>query len=393
MKGILKYTILYFLLFTTFSATAAGVFFNVAVSGSTLTITTTIPNHTYGNAGIKLNTAGYSLSSGCTPANNGYCLFSVSDTAAKTITVNGSSGTLNITLCLNGKAPLSCQSYNVVVASSSFSSFAYVTDLSNVQSCPIQSNGTFATCTPNGGFSTAVGIAFNPDNNKIYIGNNGSDTVSFCSIDSSGLLSGCSLAGGGFDGPDGIAIGSNSGGAFAVISNAGSNLVTVAPIGSTGVFGTVGSNGPFLSPRGLAVNNVGGRVYIANYAANRVSSCGIVGTSIGPCTLSIPAFNGPYGVAINSLNTRLYVTNNTGDNVSICELAGGNIASCQPSTQSFTGPLGIALNAANTKAYIAFNNNSVSVCDINATDGMFISCTTASTSYTLASYLVIHENS
>lgn len=53
---------------------------NYNVSALTLKILTTIPNHVYPFAGIKINTPGYGLS-GCTMSSNGYCLFSVSNTS------------------------------------------------------------------------------------------------------------------------------------------------------------------------------------------------------------------------------------------------------------------------------------------------------------------------
>ena len=57
---------------------------------STLNIIPTVPNHVYSYAGIKINTAGVTLvNSGldCTPMNNGYCMFSVSNTAPKSMIV------------------------------------------------------------------------------------------------------------------------------------------------------------------------------------------------------------------------------------------------------------------------------------------------------------------
>jgi hypothetical protein len=59
---------------------------NYTVSASNLTITTTIPNHTYPNVGIKINTPGY-VPTGCSMNSKGYCLFSVSNTTAATIPV------------------------------------------------------------------------------------------------------------------------------------------------------------------------------------------------------------------------------------------------------------------------------------------------------------------
>lgn len=57
---------------------------NYTVSASTLSIVTTIPNHTYAVAGIKVHTPGYALS-GCTMHSNGYCLFPASNTKAAVI--------------------------------------------------------------------------------------------------------------------------------------------------------------------------------------------------------------------------------------------------------------------------------------------------------------------
>lgn len=60
---------------------------NYMVSGSCLTIKTTIPNHTYPSVGIKINTPGF-IPQGCMPISNGYCLFSVSDANPTTVCIN-----------------------------------------------------------------------------------------------------------------------------------------------------------------------------------------------------------------------------------------------------------------------------------------------------------------
>ena len=67
---------------------------NYNVSALTLSISTTIPNHVYPLAGIKINTPGYVLANlglDCTTDDNSYCLFSVSSSQTKTISlvVNG----------------------------------------------------------------------------------------------------------------------------------------------------------------------------------------------------------------------------------------------------------------------------------------------------------------
>jgi hypothetical protein len=57
------------------------------VSALSLNIMTTIPHHAYSSIGIKLNTPGYTITSGCSVIKNGYCLFAASDTMAATVTI------------------------------------------------------------------------------------------------------------------------------------------------------------------------------------------------------------------------------------------------------------------------------------------------------------------
>lgn len=88
-------------------------------SALNLNINTTIPNHTYPSAGIKINTPGYTLSTlgiDCSSTQNGYCLFSVSDTSHKNIYLYpplGSNYGGGVVACLGG-APY----MNLVVAQS-----------------------------------------------------------------------------------------------------------------------------------------------------------------------------------------------------------------------------------------------------------------------------------
>ena len=65
------------------------------VSALTLSIRTVVPNHVYPAAGIKINTLGYELANlglSCTPNDNGYCLFSVSNTVPASISLSKTSG-------------------------------------------------------------------------------------------------------------------------------------------------------------------------------------------------------------------------------------------------------------------------------------------------------------
>ena len=60
---------------------------NYSVSALTLKISTTVSNHYYPSAGIKLLSQGYKPT-GCTYYSNGFCLFALSDTAPATIHLN-----------------------------------------------------------------------------------------------------------------------------------------------------------------------------------------------------------------------------------------------------------------------------------------------------------------
>jgi hypothetical protein len=81
---------------------------NFTVSALNLRIYTTIPNHTYSFAGIKINSPGYTLAilgNDCEPSPNGYCLFSVSNTFSKTFSLLPPVGTNyggGVVGCLDG---------------------------------------------------------------------------------------------------------------------------------------------------------------------------------------------------------------------------------------------------------------------------------------------------
>ena len=70
------------------------------IAATSLDMVTSTPNHTYPSAGIKVNMPGYGLT-GCTPNSNGYCVFSVSDTATASVTITPNA-TLNYWVATNG---------------------------------------------------------------------------------------------------------------------------------------------------------------------------------------------------------------------------------------------------------------------------------------------------
>jgi hypothetical protein len=138
------------------------------VFASNLSISTTIPNHTYPNAGIKVLTSGYQFESD-TPNANGYVLFSVSNTApqaiafAKTGTPYSLGGAVSgltgaVVLENNGSDPIS---------TSTNGNFTFSTHLAtgNAYHVTVQTQPVNQTCTVNNG-SGKIG---NADVNNVTV--------------------------------------------------------------------------------------------------------------------------------------------------------------------------------------------------------------------------------
>jgi hypothetical protein len=156
---LVKVSIVSAVLYSGSGLAASGLFFNVSASGLNLIISTTVPGHTYPAAGIKINTSGYSLtneSPGCTSSPNGYCLFPVSDTVPASINISGPSGTVKLTLCLNGKGPLSCQNYSLTVVGGACGRFTtgFTGSWSTVANNPLSSGMGFSGYLPQGTAAT-----------------------------------------------------------------------------------------------------------------------------------------------------------------------------------------------------------------------------------------------
>jgi hypothetical protein len=104
----------------------SGSHFRISVTGAALNITTVTPNRLYPNAGIQVLTPGFQVSGNVRPTNDGFYLFSVSDTVPAKITLAGAGGTVQIKICLNGVGKkYSCE--NQTVSSLASSHIIFVT--------------------------------------------------------------------------------------------------------------------------------------------------------------------------------------------------------------------------------------------------------------------------
>lgn len=139
MKKLMLHATLITLTAASSGITAAASIFNVNAVGNTLNITTNIPNHDYPLAGIKVNTNGFRVAhadfltvpaTDCTMLSNGFCQFTANSTQPATIVITSNSvnqtanlarhnignpvlTNVNVSICLNATAPLSCQSYTL----------------------------------------------------------------------------------------------------------------------------------------------------------------------------------------------------------------------------------------------------------------------------------------
>jgi DNA-binding beta-propeller fold protein YncE len=383
---------------------AAGLLFNVSAVGNTLNIKTTA-SHIYPSVGIMLNTNGYSLAHAGTECSlggsSGYCLFSANQTTPKLITIAGPAGVVNFTLCLNGVGATSCQNYHATIAPPpppSHPNAAYITNGDNiVSSCDVNDNGTFGLCIDAGAsevFITPRGIALNNDIHAAYVVTNGDDAVHLCTINAMHVFETCAItANTGFAGAEGLAV--NHIYTYGYVSNANADAQTVTSciINPDGTWGACTNAGApacafFSQPRGMAVNNTNDIVYVANYGTDEIQSsvsrCAVdAGGVFSSCLDSGNdgvLFNGAFGIALNPFGTFAYVTNNNNDTVSVCPINAitGAFGTCVDSGNTgvlFNGPAGIAINAAGTFAYVANGaTNAILVCPINQVNGTFGAC-------------------
>ena len=291
-------------------------------------VRTLTPNHTYTQAGIKINTPGYSLAKAgtqCTKLANGYCTFTVSDKKRKTLTIAGPAGTVGFTLCLNGVGKLSCQNYTAPV---------------------LRTPVTF----------TVSGLITNLMQNGLILQNLGTDDLPLVS----GALS--------YMFPERVPQG-------------GSYEVTVAqqPLGQTcAVANSTGTN-----VQSNVIANVGCRdiyTYISDNAG--VHRCLTNGDgTLGNCILAYPSSAQPYGVVLNKARTFALVSLLDSGTVASCavNLDGTFVTPCPDSGvgAAFNGaPTGVTLNPAQTMAYVVTGNpqGALTKCNFNAATGKLSNC-------------------
>lgn len=368
--------------------------FLTMINGRILTIIPSIPNRQYPIAGIKIDTAGYTLTNEgieCTQEGNGFCLFSVSSNNPKSISISGPAGMVKVTLCLNGKGPLSCQKETLSISPLSY---AYITNAnSTVTQCVIDAtNGSLGPCTDSGATNitgAGKGIALLPDKTAGYVVNGAvvSNQVTQCAIDSNtGAFTACKDAMvTGLDRASGLVVDPESRFAYILymdttlnqskllkcaIDSQTADLSTCTDSGATGLSGL--ASGP-------AMNFAGTFMYVSNTNANRVSVCSVdrMTGDLGPCVYSNNIGGIIRKIAINPTGTFAYVLLAISNLVQQCTVDGltGALSACANSGAPATGAASsIVINTQGTIAYIMNGSTIITQCSINATNGNLTAC-------------------
>ena len=363
-----------------------GLLFNVTNINNILNINTTIPNHTYYEAGISINTKGYSIQNvgtDCILITNGYCLFTVSNTASKSITIQGPVGTVNFNLCLNGKGPLSCQNFTKSIGQVVPMGLAYITNdfslYNDVTKCTIDTDGTLIDCAYTGsGFSKPFDITINSAGTFAYVANFSGTTVSRCSFNASGELIDC-IAAGTFNSAGSVAIAPN--GNYAYVPTTSANNVYKCTIEPNGTFSScaVTVTG-FNVPQRIIINSAGTYAYISSYGDDSITKCTInAGGDLISCASTGSGFSSPEAMAINAAGNVMYISNFNGQNISKCAINGvGDLSGCTDASGTiFNFPEGLAFDAAKVFLYVTDPTlGTVYKCSINGS-GDVVSCGTA----------------
>jgi DNA-binding beta-propeller fold protein YncE len=265
---------------------------------------------------------------------------------------------------------------------------AYVANLTNntISLCSIDSSGALGSCSDSGAVSlNGPGLAQVVQNGSmVYITNQVGASVSVCLAASNGTLSSCMDTGNwgaAFAVPAAMLLSPAAN--FAYVADFGADVVLGCALNPDGTFGVCQNagniGGSFAGPLGLAMNATETVLYVANANNNTVSLCPVnsdgslatcADAGTGGASLSFPS-----AVAINDAGTIAYIVNNGNDSVVMCAIGvGGSFTTCANAANSpgFQSPRGIAL--FNGFAYVTNGgNDTVSQCALNP-DGSFGAC-------------------
>jgi YVTN family beta-propeller protein len=224
-----------------------------------------------------------------------------------------------------------------------------------------------ATCTASAQTSlgniaagnTPKAFAINPVTNKIYVANQGDNTVTM--IDGATNITKTIMVG---NTPIAVAINPVTNQIY-VLTQVGSNVTVIDGATNNITNVTAGT-----TPIAIAINPVTNKIYVANNTSNNVTV--IDGATNIPSTVT--AGTNPLAVAVNLVTNQIYVANGGSNNVTVIDGATTTTSAVTAGTQ----PIGVAINPVTNQIYVA-NNASNNVTVINVAPTRFTNHATAVT--------------
>lgn len=239
-----------------------------------------------------------------------------------------------------------------ITATPEIQSFAYIAD-SHGQLSVIDLNNNIIAATVQVG-SEPQGTAVNPYNNRVYVANQSSHTVSVINSITNTLVTSISTFPGEYPSgmalsPDGtrLYVTEHNNNYLTVINTAGNNIIASIPVNE--------------NPWGTVVSPDGKLVYVATGTGNTVD---IISTATNQVIGSIPGLQGANDICISPDGNYVYVSNYNSGTVAVINTKTNTISA---TIETGSNLIGIAISPDGKKLYATnLNNNAVTA--INTSD-------------------------
>jgi len=203
-------------------------------------------------------------------------------------------------------------------------------------------------------------IAFDSENNRMYVLNRGDDNISVISTATNEVIETVSAAGAGGNGntPHSIAFDSANNRMYFLIGNWNflEDAVMVLNTADNSISAKIDVGE---RPQDIAFDSANNRMYVTNYNDDTVS---VINTANNSVIATVSVGEAPNGIAFDSANNRMYVTNNVDDTVSVINTANNSvIATISVGQNPWASP---ASDSVNNRMYVLNSgDNTVSVID------------------------------
>lgn len=365
-------------------------------------VRTTIPNHIYAHAGIKINTPGYTIP--CTLNQNGFCLFSISNTTTQNVVVHkiGQYVLGGTILGLTGSGLVLQNNGSELSISSDASTFQFPEPIlyGSSYNVTVQTQPPGFNCVVSNGYGSSItadvsNILITCYHQYGYIGGyNG--FLYDCDLTNTGFSSNCvttPASGAPNWRPNGIAFAVVEGTRYAYVADNNKHMYQCT-LNIDGTFNvcteTPASGAPTnWVPAGITFATIGGTqyAYVGSYNGNMYQCTLNMDGSFNVCTAT-PASGAPTNWApsasafavVNGVTYAYTVDRNRRQSVYQCTLNNDgsfNLCTSTPASGSPTNrPVGITFFTTNGTqyAYVSGNNGHIYQCSLNA-DGSFDTCT------------------